>query len=452
MTDRSSRHAADGLSDIREREQTYRSAGGVPVHVFRNPGVHSFYISLFVRAGSLYETEAECGMSHFLEHVAVRNVNGRHGGELYRLLDQYGLGFNAATYAEMIQFYVCGASAHAAIGAGLIAELLAPLTLPRAALDAERRRIKAEIRESDERGSLSAFANATVFAGTSLAASILGTNAAVNRVSLTRLEQYRRRVLCAENIFFYVTGNVSEGDIRTLLTEINRYEIGHVPPALVRRNVAAVPADFGRRPRQLYVKRGDFTAVRFTFDVDVAAVPLAATDLLYDMLLSGYNARFFVEMSENKGLFYDISGTVERYANLGVFSFTYEVKERELYDAVALTFSILADVCDAPVPEASCMKAAYVEGTGVLYDDPREFNFTFAYDGHIAGAGYRTVEDRAAAYRAMTPDALLQAARAIFRPENLTLTVKGDPRRIDQERLLALRDEWQQRMATHGGV
>ena len=159
------------------------------------------------------------------------------------------------------------------------------------------------------------------------------------------------------------------------------------------------------------------------------------SDLIYDLLLGGYNSRFFIEMSENRGLFYDISGSTERYRNIGSFSFSFEVKAGSVYEAVELSLSLLTEFKNTTLPESKMMKTGYTDNAYMLYDDPRELNFTFAYDNHVMRAGYSGLDERIECYRRVTPEALKTAAQEIFRKENLTLTVKGNKRRIDTARL-----------------
>ena len=112
-----------------EREHTIYSQNGIAIHTYKNPSLHSFYISLFVRAGSMYEREDENGITHFLEHAVIRNVNCLMGGELYRVLDTSGIEFNASTYSEMVQFYVSGATESFSVGCNVIARALLPIAL-----------------------------------------------------------------------------------------------------------------------------------------------------------------------------------------------------------------------------------------------------------------------------------------------------------------------------------
>ena len=189
------------------------------------------------------------------------------------------------------------------------------------------------------------------------------------------------------------------------------------------------------------IKNSDFTMARLTFDIDMSRFSIAEIDLLYDVLLSGYNSRLFVELSEKRGLCYDISGGTERYKNIGTFHFSFEMKERDVYDALGITVDILHRLKTDLLDEDECMKAGYVRNAYMLYDDFRELNFTFSYDNHIMGENYTSIEDRIERYKRVTPERIRELARGIFRKENLTFTMKGNKKRVDKERLLQKLEE-----------
>ena len=426
-----------GKERAMSREERYLTRSGIEIFGYGNPASASFYISLFLRAGSMYESEKDSGITHFLEHVAIRNVNALMDGGLYPLLDKYGIEFNASTYSEMVQFYVSGAKRHFDVGARIISLILSPIVLSADDIRTECARIKAEIRENDEKTSLAAFTSAIVHEGTTLSRPITGTVGGVGKITKARLEEYRLRVFTKDNLFLYVTGAYQEGDIELLSRELDRFPLGE---GEAHRNIAPVPETFGRRERAVHIKNADFTMARFTFDLDMTRLSVAETDLLYDILLSGYNSKFFIEMSEKRGLFYDINGATERYKNIGSFTFSYEVRSDALYEAIETTFSVLEELKTELLPDDACMKAGYVDNALMLYDDARELNFTFAYDNHIMDNGYASLDERAARYREVTPERLRNAAREIFAAKNLTLTIKGNKRKIDVGRILEIID------------
>ena len=416
-----------------EYERARKTKNGVDIYSYKNPALHSFYISAFIKAGCMYEDEKYAGITHFLEHTLIRNVNKLYEGKLYGLLDRRGIEFNASTYSEMVQFYVSGASSNFSTGAEIISKILHPITLDKSEIDAERKRIKAEIRESDDKNSLASFTGKIVFEGTPLASSIIGTNVAIDRISARRLEEYRREACTSGNVFFYVTGSFTDADLDGLCSLIEGAEISACES--VRCNIAPVPVDFGKRSGGVYVKSADFTMARFTFDVDMAKVSFAECDLLYDILLSGYDSPLFIEMSEKRGLFYDINGALERYRNIGTLNFSFELRGKNLAEATELVVDILNRIKRGEGIGRECMKAGYVDNAYMLYDDPRELNFTFSYDNHIMGATYASVEARREHYDSITESDIMRAAKEIFRPSNLTVTVKGDKRSIDTEQI-----------------
>lgn len=381
----------------------------------------------------MYECERDSGITHFLEHVAIRNVNKLYSGALYSELDRRGVEFNASTYSEMVQFYVSGASDKFGFGAEILSKLFSPIVLDRSEIDAERKRIKAEIREADDKSSLLTFTNGIVHKGTSLARPITGTLSGVSKMSAARLESYRRSAFTAENVFFYITGNFTDKDVEYLSSLVSDRDI--LSSDTRRANLAPISETHFNRPTEVFVKNDDYTMVRFTFDLDMTALSVPVVDLVYDMLLSGYGSRFFIEMSEVRGLFYDLTGAVERYKNVGELYFSYEVRPSDLEEAVKMTVKILDEFKKTLHAPDCLMKCGYVDNAYMLYDDARELNFTFAYDNHVMDLGYSSIDERREAYEKITPEDVSRAAREIFRKENLTLTVKGNKKRINTSSL-----------------
>ncbi|MBO5906717.1 MAG: insulinase family protein [Clostridia bacterium] len=418
-----------------EREKTTVAKNGIKIYSYTNPALHSFYISLFVKAGCMYESASENGITHFLEHAVYRNVNYEMGGELYSLLDRYGVEFGASTYSEMIQFYTSGVTASFKLAADIISKVLSPIRLPRSEVEAEKSRIKAEIRESDDRTSLSTFSATIVHEGTSLSRTILGTLGSVSQINASRLEKYRRRVFSPENIFVYVTGAPTDEDLDYLKRLLGEAELFS---GEIHDNVAPVSDKFNKREKNLYVKNADFTMLRFSFDMDMSRIAPCTDDVLYEMLLGGYSSRFFIEMSEKRGLFYDIAGSVEKYKNIGSFAFNFEVRGGSLYEAVEITLKILSDLKKREPTEQECVKTRFTDSAYLLYDDARELNFNFAYDCHIMGAEYKSVDESVALYNSVTPKDVHSAACEIFKAENLTLAIKCDKKRLDAARLEAI--------------
>jgi predicted Zn-dependent peptidase len=230
-----------------------------------------------------------------------------------------------------------------------------------------------------------------------------------------------------------VTGNATDDDLSYLLELIGNYSL-EVSDGSEHNNIAPVPERFGKRVPEVKIKNADFTMVRYSFDVDMNSVSSAELDLLYELVLGGYSSDFFIELSEKRGLFYDLNGAVERYKNIAEFYFSYELKPSKLYEAVEKTVELLRSY-GTELPSVKAMRASFVDNAYMLLDDSRELNFTFGYDNHVLGLGYSGIEDRRAAYAAITPERIRDVAREVFRPENMTVAIKCNKKKTDTEKL-----------------
>ena len=129
-----------------ERENTWLRALAPNIYGYKNESSNSFFLSLFLRAGGMFGDEIVPGITHFLEHIMIRNVDKTMGGELYSTLDREGLEFNASTYSEMVQFYITGAKEKLGIARDILLKIFSPIVLSSDEISKEGERIKAEIR------------------------------------------------------------------------------------------------------------------------------------------------------------------------------------------------------------------------------------------------------------------------------------------------------------------
>lgn len=409
-------------------EQTFLSDNQITVYTYPNENLHSFCIALYVKAGCLYESDTENGITHFLEHIAFRSVNCQMNHHLYQILDRCGLAFDASTYREFVQFTISGAPSHFETAADIITKVLYPPVLSDQDVRLERERIKAEIREYDEKSTLDYFSNRIVWKNTSLARTITGKKKVLNSIETNELILAHENTFTRENMFFYLTGAVTDSHVRFLLSLIGACSIRS--SNCQRENIAPVPADFFKRSHAVYRKKGKPYSVRFSFDIDTSKYSGAELDLLYDIVFSGHSGAVYQELSEKRGLIYSHDAGFEQYTNIGSFYFSFEVRPQALIQAVDIMIQRLKGLKTSITDELECARAAYVDNSYIMLDDAEELNWQFAYENHILNYGYKNMEERIAAYSCITADRLTEIAGEIFRPSNMVLTVKGKKKHI----------------------
>lgn len=414
-------------------EQCRITANGVKVYAYPSRHLHSFCIGLYIRAGVLYEAPGENGISHFWEHMEYRNLNKLLDGSLYEILDKAGIYLSGCTYKEFVKFSIQGATAHYHESVALLTKILAPFCIGKAEVDLERKRIKREIREADELKSLDYFTDQMVWVETPLAHTILGSLSSVNGILLKQLAEQKKRVLTRDNLFFYLTGCVSEEDIDFCCAEIEKFSLPITTE--MRDNTVARPKDFGCRNGKIAVKNSGDTLVRFSFDMELGKRHIEAVNLLYHILFSGENARFYHRMSEELGYIYDFDAVVDRYSNLGNLYFSYEIRPDQLYASIRETMEIINSVKHRiDRRDMALALPAYLDNGDMQLDDPQSLNWNMAYQ-HIFGVTHGSVEEQKESYRRVTPEELLEVANLIFQDQNMIVTIKGKKDRIHVERI-----------------
>lgn len=412
-------------------EKRYVTKNGMEIFHYPGDHLHSFCLSLYIKGGSMYEREEENGISHFLEHVAIRNVNVLMEGGLYQKLDRLGLILNACTYKEFIQFEITGAEKHIREAIRIFVKLFEPIGLPAREIDIERKRIKAEIREEDEKSSLSFFSNKVVWGNTSLARPITGVSSGLDKMGKRVLQQAHSRLFSADNLFFYVTGHVSAEDIAYLEHQLLPYSPG--PGNLKRDNMAQVPEAFFHRDGKVFIKGSSDTLVRFSFDLDMERHSQAACTLLYDILFECENSKIHQELSEKHGYIYSFDPGMEQYSNIGSLYFQYEVRPSWLEESVELAVELFRQLKRGITDELDYVKPVYIDNGELILDHAANLNWVQAYEGHILRSEGLDPQQRREEYAAVTPEDITALAGEIFTCRNLVVTMKGKPgKRVEQ--------------------
>ena len=413
-------------------EKCYITNNDVKIYHYPGNHLHGFCISLYLNGGSLYESRDNNGISHFLEHVIIRNINHLMDGWLYKRLDKLGLMFNACTYKEFVQFEITGAAKNFRSAVDIFVRIFEELQLPASEIDIERQRIKAEIREDDEKKTLGHFSNQIVWEGTPAAQMITGISSGVDKMRKKQLQEAHRELIAADNMFFYVTGRAGQEELDYLKSAVEGYDL--VKRGLGRSNTVPVPARFGKRNGTVASKKDDDTIVRFSFDLDAVDFSQAAHMLLYDILFECENSKIHQELSEQAGFIYSFDSGMEQYRNIGSLYLQYEVQPAKLLDSVDIVVEILRELKRGLSDELEYVKAAYTDNSEIILDHASNLNWAQAYEAHILGRTSAELDERKREYESVTADMVGSLARHVFCVDNLVVTVKGKKsKRLEQQ-------------------
>ena len=113
-----------------------------------------------------------------------------------------GIDFGGCTYKEFIKFTVTGPSYEFDFASDILCGVFDEIVLDPCAFASEKKRIKAEMRERDERNSLHYLFNKAVWHDTEAEKTILGYCSVIDRISLRKLNEFGRKNTLERQLLF----------------------------------------------------------------------------------------------------------------------------------------------------------------------------------------------------------------------------------------------------------
>ncbi len=412
------------------QEQVF-AVNGLQVYSLLNPNLKGFCLSLYVRAGSLFECENENGISHLFEHIVFRNIKAKYEN-FYEQLALHGIQFQASTYKEFIRFYITGPAYEFDFAADILCHIFDEINIDSLAFEQEKKRIRAEIRESDEKTSLDFFFNKIVWGGTQAERSILGTCKVLDRLSRKRVNAFRERVLSVGNCFVYVTGNAGENGLALLKKKLAAVQINQTPAGFT--NTVCVNESFFNRDGRVHIKNDYWHYMKIGFDINTADCSAEIADFLYSVLFEDEKAMVYNYLSEDNPIVYSYSSTNEQYDNAGNLSLWFEVQENKMDQALQHIVALLNDLKNGRFAfEANLQSVVRYAETEA--DNPSAQNWTLAYFNHILDGACLDYDAPLFGRFAFTKEQVTEAAKKIFTTKNVTLAIKGKKKKINTEAL-----------------
>lgn len=201
--------------------ERFTLSNGLTVLVEPMTYLHSASIGVWVKAGSMLETPAENGLSHFMEHMAFKGTHKRTARQIAEEMDAVGGMLNAATSKLCTNYYAKVLDTDLPLAADILADIVCDPALSRQEMDKERGVVLEEIamvEDSPEDVVFDLLAEA-VFGRQSLGQTILGSAEKIAAYQPNDLIAFRKRHYGPKNAVIAIAGNVTAEQAQTLLEE-----------------------------------------------------------------------------------------------------------------------------------------------------------------------------------------------------------------------------------------
>lgn len=405
------------------------SVNGISIYSLTNPNLRSFCLSLYVRAGSIFEDISNNGISHLFEHVVFRNIKNKYEN-FYELLAMRGLCFQGSTYKEFVSFTIDGPQHEFDFAIEILCGLFDEIEPTSHDFNNEKGRIKAEIREEDLRSSLDFYFDSIVWKNSEVEKIVLGYCKTIDRVSVKKINEFRQKVLSAGNCFIYATGNISDENLNALNKKISKLDICQINPGFT--NTVTVNDEFFHRKKKIWIKNNYWHYIQIGFDVDCSKYSGGVYDLLYALLFNGDKALVYNYLSEDNPIIYSYDSTFEQYDNVGNINFSFEVDRNKIEDVFKAVVELLNAAKDGRFNFEANLNSEMFNSELDL-DKPSNLNWNMAYYNHILKTEPIDYSDEFYGRFRVTKKQVTDAAKDIFRRCNMTVAMKGNKKRINTD-------------------
>jgi predicted Zn-dependent peptidase len=282
-------------------------ASGIRVVTEEIPHVRSVSVGFWIETGSRNETQAQNGISHFIEHMVFKGTRRRTVKEIAQSLESVGGYVNAFTSKEHTCFYARALDKHLELCVDILSDLAFHSTFPRKEMEKERTVILEELKqaEDDPDDIIHDYFENAIFGAYPLGMPVIGTAQSIRSLRRSDLIRYRSEWYTAENLVIAAAGNVRHEDVVRLAEEYTK----RVDPgswqkqqkqngAAIVRPVSTVK-EYSRHIQQAHICLG-------TIGYSIKNEKRFSMQVLNTLLGDGMSSRLFQNIREKYGFAYAV--------------------------------------------------------------------------------------------------------------------------------------------------
>ncbi|MEL6895489.1 MAG: pitrilysin family protein [Planctomycetota bacterium] len=230
------------LSEI-AKFRTATLSNGLRICAEVDPRGYSASFGYFVRTGARDETDAEDGLSHFLEHMLFKGTPTRSAADVNRGLDELGGNSNAFTSEEQTVYYATVLPKYQSRIVDLLTDIMRP-SLRDEDFETERQVILEEIAKYEDQPPFGGFERIMElkFGCRGLGRRILGTTESISGMAPETMRAYFQRRYHCGNIVLAAAGNL---DFDALVAQCETLTSQWTPGTMPENGfeVATLPVD-----------------------------------------------------------------------------------------------------------------------------------------------------------------------------------------------------------------
>lgn len=293
---------------------------------------------LCFNAGLIYESKNKYGITHLLEHMLFRGIGKYDYKNLEKCFKKMGTEVYGKTgYDYMsISFSILSSKINEVIS--YLNELFSTPRWTRDDLIKEKEIVKHEI---NLKGIGFPKRIKRLYDNELLNKSVMGCISSVNNISLKELNKFHSKIINPCNSTLFVSGDISDGDINTLIDCLSNIKNRNVQTFSMQNTLLPISAFNRNNQFDLVYDYCEYSDLYINFDISKENQGAARFIQYY---LSGYTSPLSEVIIDKKTLSYELYSELDEWKNFSILIFTMSCKYNclcEVIDTFKFTLSNL---------------------------------------------------------------------------------------------------------------
>jgi predicted Zn-dependent peptidase len=413
---------------------------GVRIVTEAMPSVRSVSLGLWIGTGSRYESEAQAGLSHLLEHLLFKGTERYESLQIDQIFDGMGAELNAGTGKETTSVYARVIDEHLTDALDVMTDMVFRPALTD--IDSEREVILEEIAmyEDDPSEKVFDLIGETTFGPGPLGRAIIGRAEVISGTPASEIAAFHAERYRPGNIVISAAGAVDHDAFVALVRERVPDAAGNGhgnggghdglggPSGLVAETAPPVSSHFERKDtEQFHVCLGALGISRH----DDRRFALKVLDTIFGGTSS---SRLFQEVREQRGLAYAVYSFTSGYTDTGQVGLYVGTRADNLAPAMEVVATELERLRSAPATAEELHRAKEnLKGRVVLALESTGARMNRLGSEILAGEDLMSLDEVTDRIDAVSLEDLGQLADELWAPERISIAGIGP----DQERFEA---------------
>ena len=397
---------------------------GLRIITVTMPHTRSVSICIFIGVGSRYETEAEAGVSHFIEHLLFKGTQKRATARaISEAIEGVGGILNGGTDKELTLYWCKVAQPHFELALDVLADMLLHSRFDPQDIEKERQVIIEEINMSNDSPTqrVNMLIDGLLWPEHPLGRDIAGSKESVTAITRQVMLDYRQGQYLPDNTVVTVAGNMQHQEVVTAISQA----IGNWTNQRERPGYLAYKEQPARR---LHVESKDTEQAHLCLALPGLSLfhPRRFTlDLLNVILGAGMGSRLFSEIRDKLGLAYSIHSYADHFLDSGSVIVSAGVEPKNLLTVIKAILEQLSRLRET-VPESELSKAKELSKGRLLLRMEDSRNVAAWVGGQeILTGRILSIDQVVSIIDAITADELKQLAQELLVGNQLRLAVVG---------------------------